>query len=111
MVGCTLCDALEPKRNVLYWIGQQSCQYLESRDLQGGPFIIDPLCDDKVAGFPDAVQRAIQMGKFVELQTSSACTFDHPLVQVVRSVGVVVQDVPVQGLVTFYNTSGKNTST
>ena len=75
----------------------QRCQYLEGRDLQGSPFVIGPLGKYIVAGFPDAVQRAVQVGELVELHSSSAGTFDHPLLQVVSSVGVVIQDVPVQG--------------
>ena len=95
MVVCTLCDELEPKSNILE--SSQRCQYLEGRDLQGSPFIVGPLSNYEVAGFPDAVQRAVQMGKLVELHTGSASTFDHPLLQVVRGVGVVIQDMSVQG--------------
>ena len=51
-----------------------------------------------MARLPDAVQRAVQMGKLVELHTGSASTFDHPLLQVVRGVGVVIQNVSEQGV-------------
>ena len=69
-------------------------QYFEGRDLHGGPFVIGPLGQDVVAGLSDAVQGAVQMGKLVEFHTSAPGTLDHPLLQVVRGVGVVVQDVP-----------------
>ena len=76
---------------------RQRCQYLEGRNLQGSPFIVSPLSNYEVARLPDAVQRAVHMGKLVELHTGSAGTFDHPLLQVVRGVGVVIQDMSVQG--------------
>ena len=69
-------------------------QYFEGRDLHGRPFVIGPLGQDVVAGLSDAVQRAVQMGKLVEFHTSAPGTLDHPLLQVIRGVGVVVQDVP-----------------
>ena len=77
---------------------RQGCQYFEGRDLHGSPGIVSPLGNNIVAGFPDAVKRAVQMGKLVELHASSACTFDHPLLKIVRSVGVIVQDMPEQCL-------------
>ena len=50
-----------------------------------------------MAGLPDAVQRAIQMGKLMELHASAPGALDHPLLQVVGGVGVVVQDVSKEG--------------
>ena len=70
-------------------------QYFEGCDLHGGPFVIGPLGEDVMARLPDAVQRAVKMSKLVELHTGAPGTLDHPLLQVVGGVGVVVQDVPV----------------
>ena len=70
-------------------------QYFEGRDLHGSPFIICPLGEDVVAGLPDAVQGAIQMGELMELHTSATGALDHPLLQVVGCVSVVVQYMSV----------------
>ena len=71
--------------------------YSKGCDLHSSPVIIGPLGEDVEAGLPDAVQGAVEVRKLVELHASSAGAFDHPLLQVVAGVGVVVQDVPGQG--------------